>query len=75
VSELLLLVYVGGVALGLLGTDDGWRQRIVVSLCWPLGPLAFAVVIVGLSLAAILLWPVPLLLLGAALASIAYALG
>ncbi len=69
-----LMVYVGGVAVGLLATNDRLWRRIVVALAWPLGPLAFVVVVCGLLAAAFLLWPVRMLVGAAAIAAILYIL-
>ena len=66
-----LIVYLAGVAIGLAAMRDRWPLRLAIALLWPLGPMAFAVVIAILTVAAIALWPIPVLgaatLLGLAL--------
>jgi hypothetical protein len=61
-------VYVAGIALGLLLMRDPWPSRIVTALAWPLGIVAFVVVLLIMSIAAIYLWPVPILATLAAVA-------
>lgn len=56
-----VLVYLAGVAMGLFVMRDRWPARLAIALLWPLGPIAFAVVITILGLAAAVLWPVPVL--------------
>lgn len=46
-----LAIYLAGVAVGLWRTDGGWAARLVHAVLWPIGPLAF-VVVVALLLAA-----------------------
>jgi hypothetical protein len=63
-------IYFAGVLIGLLAMRDPWPMRIGTALAWPLGPLAFVVVVTMLLLAAVVLWPLimlPLLAAGAAL--------
>ena len=60
-SELLLAVYVAGIVVGLLVMRDRWPARVATAVAWPLGVLAFAVVVVILVAASIYLWPIPLL--------------
>jgi hypothetical protein len=66
-----LIVYLAGVAIGLAAMRDRWPSRLAIALLWPLGPMAFLVVIAILAVAAIALWPIPVLgaatLLGLAL--------
>ena len=66
-----LIVYLAGVAIGLAAMRDRWPSRLAIALLWPLGPMAFVVVIAILIVAAIALWPIPVLgaatLLGLAL--------
>jgi hypothetical protein len=65
----LMAVYAAGVAVGLAVMRDPWPTRIITALAWPLGLLAFVVVAAILSVAALYLWPVPILAtLGAAAA-------
>ena len=56
-----LIVYLAGVAIGLAAMRDRWPSRLAIALVWPLGPMAFVVVITILVLAATVLWPVPVL--------------
>ena len=61
VSLVLISLYVVGVAIGLIVMRDPWPARLVTAIAWPLGVLAFVVVVIVMSLAALYLWPVPLL--------------
>jgi hypothetical protein len=67
-----LIVYLVGVTLGCVVMRDRWPTRITTSLVWPLGPMAFVVVLSMLLVTAAILWPVPVLgsavLLGALIA-------
>ena len=56
--QLVLLIYVVGVAAGLLLTDGRVPTRLLLALLWPLGPLAFVVVIAGLLVASLYLFPI-----------------
>jgi hypothetical protein len=47
----LLAVYLAGVAIGLWRTDAPLPMRLLLALLWPIGPLAF-VVVVAILLAA-----------------------
>jgi hypothetical protein len=49
----VILIYAAGVVAGLIFTDARPLARAGLALAWPVGPLAFAVVIAGLLLAAI----------------------
>ena len=57
----LVSIYLIGVAIGVIVMRDPWPSRIVTALAWPLGALSFVVVAVILSIAALYLWPVPIL--------------
>jgi hypothetical protein len=59
--EALAAVYLIGIAIGLAVMRDPWPSRIVTALAWPLGVVAFLVVVSILSVAAVYLWPVPAL--------------
>jgi len=61
-------MYVAGVALGLLMSDEQPAQRFVVAILWPLGPLAFVVTVSILLVAAVIAFP---LVMGPALAGVA----
>ena len=54
----VLSIYIAGVAVGLLFTDGSLWARIALALAWPIGPLAFVVVVTGLLVAALYLFPV-----------------
>ena len=56
-----LAIYLAGVVIGLATMRDAWHTRLAVALGWPLGPIAFAVVVTILVLAAAVLWPIPVL--------------
>ena len=62
--RVVLLIYALGVIAGLVLTDASPPARIGLALAWPIGPLAFAVVIAGLLIAALYIFP----LFGAAVA-------
>ena len=54
----VLAIYLAGVAIGLWRTDGSRLTRLLLALLWPIGPLAFVVVV------AILLAASPLAFLG-----------
>ena len=56
-----LLIYLGGVALGLAVMRDPWRSRIPTALVWPVGPAAFVIVVTVMLIAAAIVWPLPVL--------------
>jgi hypothetical protein len=60
-SGALAAIYFAGVALGLIVMRDRWPSRVVTAVAWPLGVLSFVVVAAILSVAAVYLWPVPIL--------------
>ena len=66
--EAITAVYLIGLAIGLGVMRDPWPSRIITAIAWPLGALAFVVVVAILSSAAIYLWPVPILATLAAVA-------
>lgn len=53
----ITIVYVAGVAWALLRTDARPAERVVLSLLWPLGPLAFLVTVVMLLAASVMAYP------------------
>ena len=57
----LLGIYLAGLVIALAVMRDPWPARIATALVWPLGPLAFVVVIAILVVASAILWPVPIL--------------
>jgi hypothetical protein len=50
-------MYVAGVALGLLMSDEQPAQRFVLAVLWPLGPLAFVMTVSILLVAAVIAFP------------------
>jgi hypothetical protein len=63
-------IYLAGVIIGLIVMRDSWGSRIATALSWPLGPLAFVIVVSVMLVVATILWPlvlVPFWLLVAAL--------
>jgi hypothetical protein len=54
----LASVYALGVVAGLVLTDARWPARIAFALLWPLGPLAFIVVITILFAASLIAFPI-----------------
>jgi hypothetical protein len=54
----LLMLYLAGVAIGVWRTDAAWPTRLLLAVLWPIGPLAFVIVI------AILLAAAPIAFLG-----------
>jgi len=59
--EILLSIYVAGVAVGLAVMRDPWPVRIGTAALWPLGILSFVVVTMILLASAVYLWPIPAL--------------
>ena len=55
--NLVLLVYVVGVAWGLLRTDARPLARVALALLWPLGPIAFGVTLSILLAASLIAFP------------------
>ncbi len=68
--EVIVAIYAAGVAIGLMVMRDPWPARFATALAWPLGLVAFVVVAVILTTAAIYLWPVPILVTLGAFAAI-----
>jgi hypothetical protein len=66
----LIGVYLVGVMIGLIVMRDPWPSRVVTAIAWPLGLVAFVVVLTIMFAAAIYLWPVPLLATAAVAAAI-----
>ena len=56
-AQIALAVYAVGVVIGLVATDARWRTRIALSLLWPIGPLAFVVVVCVLLIVALVVFP------------------
>jgi hypothetical protein len=53
-----LLIYALGAIVGFVLTDARPLARVGLALAWPVGPLAFAVVVSGLLLAALYIFPI-----------------
>lgn len=71
---MFLTIYLTGAVIGLMVMRDGWASRLITALLWPLGPLAFVVVLTILLVVAAVLWPLPVLGATAVLAGIAWVL-
>ena len=56
--RVVFLIYVLGVLAGLIFTDARPLARVGLALAWPVAPLAFVVVVSGLLLAALYIFPV-----------------
>ena len=69
------VAYVVGVIIALAVMRDPWRSRIITALLWPLGPIAFLIVVPILLLAAAILWPVPVLGSAAVIYAVIYLVG
>ena len=70
-----LVAYVVGVIIALAVMRDPWRSRIITALLWPLGPIAFLIVVAMLLFAAAILWPVPVLGSAAVIYAVIYLVG
>jgi len=55
--QVVLAIYVLGVAAGLFFTDARPLARVALALAWPIGPLAFLTVVTGLLVAALYIFP------------------
>jgi hypothetical protein len=69
-AGVLVVLYLAGVATGLAVMRDAWPARLVTAFAWPLGLVAFAVVVVIQLAAVVYLWPVPALVTLALLTAI-----
>jgi len=56
--NIALAIYLAGVIIGLWRTDGPWSTRLLLSLLWPIGPVAFVVTV------AVLLAATPIAFLG-----------
>ena len=54
---LCLVVYVAGVVWGLVAIDARPAARVGLALVWPIGPLAFVVVVTILLAASLIAYP------------------
>jgi hypothetical protein len=66
------LLYGLGVVVGLAVMRDPWPARLGTALVWPLGPIAFVVVVSILLVSAVILWPLLLLPFVASVAALAW---
>jgi hypothetical protein len=57
IREWGLVIYVAGVAWGLLMIDERPAMRLALAMLWPLGPIAFAVTITVLLAASLIAFP------------------
>lgn len=53
----ITILYVAGVVWSLLTSDARPVERVVVSLLWPFGPLAFVVTVAILLAASVIAYP------------------
>jgi len=67
-----LIIYLVGIGIGLAVMRDRWPSRIATALVWPLGPMAFVIVVAIMLVAAALLWPVTILGSAAVIAAIVW---
>ena len=67
-----LTVYLTGLVMALAVMRDPWPARLGIALVWPLGPLAFVVVLSMLLVASAVLWPVLILGIAALLGVVAW---
>jgi hypothetical protein len=67
-----LAVYLAGVAIGLVVMRDAWSIRVPTALVWPLGPIAFVIVVAIMLVTAAILWPIPILATAAVIGTVAW---
>ena len=53
----LALSYIAGVLVGLWRVDGPWPTKLTLALLWPLGPLAFVVIVAILLAASLVAFP------------------
>ena len=70
-----IAAYLAGIVVALTLMRDPWPARVGTALLWPLGPIAFLAVVTILSIAAVFLWPVPVLGIIAAIAALIWVVG
>ena len=66
----VLTVYLTGVVIALAVMRDRWPTRVAAALVWPLGPMAFIVVVFIFLVTAAILWPVLVLGMAALLGAL-----
>ncbi len=57
IQEFLLAVYLAGMIAGLLVMYEPFPTRVLMAAIWPVGPLAFAVVVTILIATALVVFP------------------
>lgn len=57
-----LVIYALGVLIGLLAMRDRLITRLVTAALWPIGPATGLLVVCGLLLVSLVLWPVPMII-------------
>ena len=65
-------LYLAGVAVGLALMRDPLPTRVLTALVWPLGPVAFLVVVSLLLIIAAIIWPVIMLGLAGAVGGLVW---
>lgn len=68
----MTFLYVVGVLLALLFTDARPGERVLLSLVWPLGPLAFVVTVAILLAASIVAYPLVMVPAAVAVAAVVW---
>ena len=71
----LVIIYLAGVVVALAVMRDPWPARMTTALVWPLGPIAFVVVVAIQVAAAAYLWPIPVFAALGAIAALFWAMG
>ena len=66
------VVYLIGVVVALGVMRDPWPARVGTALVWPLGPIAFVVVMSILLVSSAILWPLPVLTVAGIMAALAW---
>lgn len=69
-----LSVYLLGVLIGLCVMRDRFIPRLVTAMLWPIGPLTGVLVMCGLFLVAVVLWPALMVPVAAAVGGVIYLL-
>ena len=57
-NSVLLWLYLAGVVVGVILMRDPLPTRVLTALVWPLGPVAFVLVVSLLLVVATIVWPV-----------------
>jgi len=72
--NIALVGYALGVLIGLAVMRDRFVPRLVTALLWPIGPITAIVVVCGLLLVAVILWPMLMLVSAAVIGGAVYLL-